>query len=155
MIFNGGNLTPQQFAAIGAAIPTAVFDFRGLAGLDALIDRTVQRIRIDLVGEVARVVRENVQARIRALKRDPFTGTPWRPRVDKKPHPLLVKSGKLLSSITSLAQPRGSVVTSFYKIAWFQQLGTRRGIPPRRFMGVGREMITDVQQRIDQWVGAL
>ena len=68
--------------------------------------------------------------------------TPWPPRVDNEPHPLLEKSGRLLRSIRPRALQEDSfdLATAGVPYAAVQNYGyAERNIPARTFLGWGAD----------------
>lgn len=136
-------------AQLGALETDLVFDFRGLAGLDAYIDHLIKRIKVELVDDVATLVREQTRARIKTEKRGP-EGEFWPPRkghaYNDDGHGLLYDTGELYNSIEALRQGDGAAqVNSFSKKA-------RTLNAARPFMGVGAKDRDEIADLIETWV---
>lgn len=114
-----------------------------------------KRVQGQLLGLLGKRVAKQTRKRIQTTKAAP-DGPTWARRKDKLPHPLLVKSRKMLRSIRSLRSAKDMVgVGSDIGYDTFQNKGTRRGIPARPFYGVSAQDRNDLQTLINDWVDRL
>jgi phage gpG-like protein len=78
-----------------------------------------------LLSDLAMLGAKQVKNRFIRERRSP-DGAQWLPRKDKKPHPLLNKTGDMMDSITAVRQGEAEVrVVAFSKYAMFHQHGVR------------------------------
>lgn len=128
-------------------------DLRSLEGLERRLTRlqnpdTRDAIR-DLADDSIRQVRRHFDRR-----RGP-DGTPWPPRKDDEPHPLLEKSGRLFRSIgpRSFEKYGFEISTLNVPYATVQQYGDPgRNIPPRPYLGWGEDDDTELGATTDAWL---
>lgn len=130
------------------------------------IDRFADRARAwkklvqgDLLRDVAELTTQQARERITSTQHSPDLRA-WPPRKHHYPHPMLRKSGALLRSLrkqrTGAAEYNAGVQGSFAArvsaYAVYQQYGTRRGIDPRPFVGVGFHDADEIEDLIQTFV---
>lgn len=100
-----------------------------------------------LAGDVLDVVNEGIAANFKAASNP--DGQAWAPRKDKLSHPLLIKSGELLSEAGgkagyTIVEPNLLVKGTELEYAGFQNSGTSK-MPAREFMGLSEEYLQKVE----------
>ena len=110
-----------------------------------------RRVEGDLLNRVAQRIGKQTRDRIRREKRSP-DGTPWAPRKDNKPHPLLQDSRKMERSIKAARESKTLIkVGSNIGYDKFHQGGTRK-MPAREVYGLSAGNVDDIERLINSWV---
>ena len=120
---------------------------RVIAGLQAGISPG------SLLAELTQQTAQQTQRRFD--RRQAPDGTPWPPRRDAKPHPLLEETGRLRRSIREreLQEREGAVATAGVPYAAAHQWGYEPGgLPQREFLGWGDDDLRDLEQTADGWL---
>lgn len=108
-----------------ALFEMSVAEGREMVRLEGRIVRWRAMIFGELLSDLAMLGAKQMKNRIVRERRSP-DGAQWLPRKDKKPHPLLNKSGDMMESITAIRQGSAEVrVAAFSKYAMFHQHGVR------------------------------
>lgn len=111
-------------------------------------------VRGQLLRDVARLTTTQAKERVSKLKASP-DGEGWAPRKDDLPHPLMVRTGKMLRSIrerrSAVAEYISGVASLTPDYPKFHHTGTRR-MPARPFVGVGRKDAEEIGDLIDTFV---
>lgn len=164
-----------------ALFEMSVAEARELKRLESRVNTWRGVLFGEILSDLASVGAKQMKNRIVRERRSP-DGQQWLPRKDKKPHPLLNKSGDMMNSITAIRQGTAEVrVVAFSKYAMFHQHGVlmklkrtkpRRPkvgpreraakfagprkwrLPPRPFMGLSDENLRDLDKRLVSLVGS-
>lgn len=128
-------------------------DLRELETLTVHLDRAVRMSTEGLVAELGDRTLKQTARRFDA--RQAPDGSPWPPRKDSKPHPLLEETGRLRRSIQLRApQEREALIgTAGVPYAATQHFGSeRRGIPARTFLGFAGEDLAELADTSERWM---
>lgn len=127
--------------------------------LDSRMDAWLKLTRGGMLKDVAELAAEQARTRVKNSKHSPDL-KPWPPRKSGGEHPLLVKTGRLLRSIRKQRRGaseynsgvQGSIAARVSAYAVYQQYGTRRGIEPRAFIGVGFNDAQEIRDLLEAFV---
>lgn len=109
-------------------------------------------VRKDLLKDVAQLTVRQARDRVKGTKHGPDLQR-WPPRKSGGSWPLMFKSGKMFRGIRKARTGTAEYLagaTTFY--AKFHHTGTRRGLEPRPFIGVGFQDAREVGDLIDTFV---
>ena len=131
-----------------------IVDVSELVALPARIERISRESARDLAIKLARSVSRQHDERF-DRQQDP-DGSPWRPRKDRKPHPILQETGALRRSVVVTARTEEIEVSASEPYARFHQDGTTF-LPKRRFLGFGVGDLLDLadesETRMARYIG--
>lgn len=119
----------------------------------------VRLTRGELLQGVAELTVLQAKKRIKTTHHTPDLQR-WAPRKHEYRHPMLRKSGTLLRSIRRQRRGageydsgvQGSFAARVSAYAVYQQYGTRRGIEPRAYIGVGNQDAREIEDLIKTFV---
>ena len=78
-------------------------------------------------------------------------GSPWTPRKDSKPHPILEETGRMRRSIRAVPDGDGVAVTAEPPYAPVHQYGSER-VPARPFLGWGEDDLQSLADTSAEWI---
>jgi phage gpG-like protein len=108
-----------------ALFSMTIAEGRELTRLEGRIAVWRRQVFGELLSDLAMMGVKQIKNRFIRERRSP-DGAQWLPRKDKKPHPLLNKTGEMMDSITAIRQGEAEVrVAAFSKYAMFHQHGVR------------------------------
>lgn len=114
--------------------------------IDRWHSRTVNRMQGELLNKLATRIAKQSRDRIREQGPTP-EGTAWPPRVDNKPHPLLIKTGALLRSIRHTRESKNLI-----HIGPGVPYGKYHQNSDRKFIGISPSNAKELKSIIDAWV---
>jgi phage gpG-like protein len=126
-----------------------------LRRIEAKVKHWRDRVFGDLLNRVAQRVAKQTRHRITREKASP-DGVPWPPRVgDDDGHPLLEKSGALVSAIRAARQAEDLIHVAPFGVSYapFLQFGTRK-MEAREYAGLSSENVQDLESVINSWVNS-
>lgn len=109
-------------------------------------------VRGQLLKDVAQLTVRQAKDRVATTKHSPDL-KPWPPRKTGGDWPLLNKTGRMLRSISKRRQGVGEYLSGVKApYGKFHHTGTRRGLEPRPFIGVGQVDAREIDQLIETFV---